>query len=106
MNLSSTPASVIAPAAAPVGRADRHAEQRHEEDQADQAAPQRAAGGADAGQRRLVQLDLAVVAALDDDHVLELDECAFCAWPSVAATSGPSRGRDRRLLRDRSRAPP
>src|SRR3954453_18122594 len=65
MNLSSTPASLAAPAAAPPGRraaellhelvapagvagrsgrgarrrADRHAEERREEDQADQAAP-------------------------------------------------------------------
>src|SRR5829696_6230122 len=58
-----------------VGRAlAREHEQRDEEDQADQAAPQRAAcgtrGGGAAG---LVQLDLAVRPAFDDDHVLEDD---------------------------------
>ena len=40
-------------AAGRAGRgADRHAEQRHEEDEADQAAPERPAGGAEAAPSR------------------------------------------------------
>src|SRR3954447_15147174 len=55
------------------GGADRHAEQWHQEDEADQAAPQRAAGRAGARHRGLMELDLAVFPALDDDEVVELD---------------------------------
>src|SRR6185312_1966206 len=49
-------------------------EQRDEEQHSDQAAPQRAAGGA-AGSRivRLMQLDLAVLVTIDDHGVLQLD---------------------------------
>src|SRR5829696_1320011 len=59
---------------------DGHAEQRHQEDQADQAAPQRAAGRPGARERGLMQLDLAVAAPLDDDEVVDLDVVAgLCA---------------------------
>jgi hypothetical protein len=66
------------PARGPRGRADGHADQRREEQQADEAAPQGTAGGADADERRgLAELDPAVAAVLDDDRVVELDELAF-----------------------------
>ena len=74
------------------GGAERHAEQRHEEDEADEAAPQRAARGAEAGHRRLVQLDLAVLLALDDHQVLELDHMGLDRLPEVPGDL--LRGRD------------
>src|SRR5215216_2521769 len=52
-------------------RADSHAEYRHEEQESDHAAPERAACRADPGERGLVQLELAVVLVLDDHRVLE-----------------------------------
>jgi hypothetical protein len=62
-------------------RSDGHSEHRHEEEQSDHAAPEGAACRADAGERGLVQLELAVLLVLDDHGVLErervlLDELA------------------------------
>jgi hypothetical protein len=55
--------------------ADGHAEERGQEDQADQAAPHGAARGAGAGGAdRLVELDLAVGLAFDDHRVLEREQ--------------------------------
>jgi hypothetical protein len=55
--------------------ADGHAHEGREEDQADQAAPDRAAGGTGPGRAHgLMQLDLAVRPVLDHDRVLEGDQ--------------------------------
>ena len=59
------------------GGTDRHAEQRHEEDQPDQAAPERATRRAEAGERGLMELHVAVVLAFDDHKVVELDVVAL-----------------------------
>src|SRR3954468_18284086 len=69
------------------GRADRHAEERGEEDQADQAAPQRSARGTRAGRADpLVQLDLAVRAPLENHDVVEDDRLLLVSWPNSSAT--------------------
>jgi hypothetical protein len=56
---------------------DRHAEQRHEQDQSDQATPQCSTRGSQRAERGLVKLDLAVAFALDDHNVIELDLVAL-----------------------------
>jgi hypothetical protein len=76
MKSSSTPVSLSAPPAAPAA-APIAAEQRHEEDESDQAAPECATRGAEACERGLVELDVAVVLALDDHDVVELYHVAL-----------------------------
>src|SRR5206468_2652628 len=93
-----TRATAIGSGASRRGRADRHAEQRHEEDEADQAAPQSAAGRPDTGQRRLVQLDLPVAPALHDHEVVDLDDARLLRLSDVA---GHTLGGGEIVIRDR-----
>jgi hypothetical protein len=48
-----------------------------------QATPERAAGGAQAGERGLVELDVAVLLALDDHNVIELEVVALDGFAEV-----------------------